>query len=114
MAHERDAVLAVTLLCTVVVFGWLATAEPQVTWLTGGATATVIAEALSYRRATAVQSAFDRPWVIACSAAGGGVAIGAGAILAPNRALSFAGGALAAYLLLLGVATVAGWTADVA
>ncbi|AGN02695.1 hypothetical protein L593_13780 [Salinarchaeum sp. Harcht-Bsk1] len=109
MTRERDAVLAGTLLCITLLFGWLGAAAPRGAWFLGGVGATVLAEVLAYRRAAAVRAAADRRWVVAASVASAGAAIGAGAMLVPDRAISFATGALCAYLCLLGIATASGW-----
>ena len=105
-SRARDALLAGTLLSVAIAFGWLAGARIRYLWLLGGIGATLGAETVAYRRASAVRSAFDRPSVVAVTTAVGGAAIGTGAIVVPHRSLSVAVGALGTYLLLLGWVTV--------
>ena len=91
-------------------FAWITRATLEPLWLAVGAIGTVCAELLAYRRPTRVRSLFDRRSVSAVATAGAGIAIGAGAILAPDRALSVAFGACGTYLGLLVVVAATDWT----
>lgn len=100
-----DAVLAVTLLAVVVALGLAARVRPSPAAVVAGAGATLVAEGLAYQDPDRVRTLWERQPVRVAAIGAALVAITAGTVLAPDRSVSLAIGALSTYLLLLGLVT---------
>lgn len=98
-----DAVLAVTLLAVVVGLGLAARVRPAPLAVVAGAGLTLVAEGLAYQDPGRVRAWWERQPVRVAAIGSALVAITAGIVLAPDRSVSLAVGALSTYLLLLGL-----------
>jgi hypothetical protein len=85
-------------------------ASIELRWGLAGIVTTIVLEALAYRRPRFVREQFDRRLVMLGALLLVAAGIGAGALLAADRVLSFSIGALGGYLCLLVAVGVAEWS----
>lgn len=105
-SRRTDALLALVAGAVFLVSLRIASGALSIPWLAAGGAGTLAFEAVATRRTRAVRRYWDRASVQAGAMALALVVAVAGATLAPSVVLSAAIGAIATYLLLLGLLVV--------